>query len=141
VATRGLERGVLITTYLAMAVLGMLSGIIDAFLVPQRLFDGVEGLSILLAVAGNIGLGLLGGLGTRTVTGAVAPMITWFVTVGILSLRGPGGDLIVPGALRNDPGITWVTNFLLLGGALSSAVAIALTMRYTMRVNQPRSDV
>ena len=56
-APRG--RPLLIATYVVLGCVGVLMATIEAFLVPQRLMGGVEGLSALLAVLGNLAVGLL----------------------------------------------------------------------------------
>jgi hypothetical protein len=128
-------------TYVVLAGIGVVSGVLEAFLVPQRLPHGVEGLSVALAVVGNIAVGALGGIGTKTTAGALVPAGTWLVTVGFISSYAPGGDVILPGSLPVDPGIPRVTIGFLLLGLLASAIGVVLTLRYTKRVEQPTSPV
>jgi hypothetical protein len=135
------ERSVLAVTYVVLAGIGVLSGGLEAFLVPQRLPHGVEGLSVVLAVVGNIGFGVLGGIGTKTLAGALVPAFGWFVTVGFISAYAPGGDVILPGTLPVDPGVTHVTTAFLILGLLASGIAVVLTLRYTKRSDQPTSPV
>jgi hypothetical protein len=129
---------VLIATYVVLACVGVLMATIEAFLVPQRLAGGVEGLSAVLAVLGNLAVGLLGGWGTATTAGAVAPAVGWVVGIGMVTVVAPGGDVVVPGSLPVDPGVVVVGMIMLLGGLLASIVPIALTSRYTARVNRPK---
>jgi len=137
VATQAAERAVLIATYVVLAAVGVLLAFIEAFLVPQRVFGGIEGLSVVLAVVGNIAVGSLGGLGTRTMTGAVIPVVSWFAAIGVLTAYAPGGDVVLPGQLKADPGVVHVTTAFLVLGILSGAVALVVTSRYTRRVNEP----
>jgi hypothetical protein len=132
---------VLSATYLALAGIGVLSGVLEAFLVPYRLPHGVEGLSIALAVVGNIAVGSLGGIGTKTTAGALVPAGAWLVTVGFILSYAPGGDVILPGSIPIDPGIPWVTSGFLLLGVLASGISVVLTLRYTKQAEQPTSPV
>ncbi|MGN6474562.1 MAG: DUF6113 family protein [Mycobacteriales bacterium] len=132
------QAGLLVATYAVLFALGVVLATFEAFLVPQRLAGGLEGLSVLIALVGNVGVGLLGGFGTGTTAGAVAPAIGWFLTMATLSIFAPGGDVVIPGGLPADPGVVWVGTITLLGGLLTSIVPISLTSRYTRRVNPPK---
>lgn len=131
----------LAATYVALAGIGVLSGTLEAFLVPQRLPHGLEGLSAALAFVGNVAVGALGGIGTRTIAGALVPAFGWFVTVAYISTYAPGGDVILPGSLPVDPGIPRVTFAFIVLGLLASALSIVLTLRYTKRADRPTSPV
>jgi hypothetical protein len=135
-----LERLLLTATYALLFGLGVLLATIEAFLVPQRFAGGLEGLSVLIALFGNCGVGLLGGLGTATRSGAWAPAAGWFLTMAGLSIFAPGGDVVIPGRLPADPGVVWVGTLTLLGGLLASIVPIPVTSRYTARVNPPKGS-
>jgi hypothetical protein len=130
----------LISTYVLLFGVGLLAGTNEAFLVPQRLGGGIEGLAAAIAVAGNLAVGMLGGMGTRTTAGAIAPAVGWFVALATVTVVAPGGDIVIPGALPADPGVVVVGMITLLGGLLASIVPIALTGRYTARVNWPKGD-
>jgi hypothetical protein len=134
------ERALVVATYVVLFGVGLLSGTIEAFLVPQRLSGGVEGVAAVIAVVGNLGVGLLGGLGTGRVAGAVAPAAGWFAALATVTVVAPGGDVVIPGALPADRGVVVVGVVTLLGGLLASIVPIALTGRYTARVNRPKGD-
>jgi hypothetical protein len=132
----------LFATYAVLAAIGLVLGVIEAFLVPLRLFNGVEGLSAVLAVVGNVAVGSFGGVGTRTLTGAIAPIGGWFVAVGALLLIAPGGDVVLVGKLPADPGVVDVGNAFLFLGILAGAVALVVTFRaiksdYTKQGNAP----
>jgi hypothetical protein len=129
VRKRGLDRACLVATYVVLLAIGLLSGVIESFLVPLRLTHGIEGLSAVLAVVGNLVVGWFGGVGTRTLTGAILPTLGWFVAVGALLLFAPGGDVVFVGKLPADPGIVVVGNAFLLLGVFGGAIALILTFR------------
>ncbi|HVV76291.1 MAG TPA: hypothetical protein VHC43_09670 [Mycobacteriales bacterium] len=131
-------RALLIATYVVLFAVGVLSATIAAFLVPQRLAGGIEGLSILIALIGNLSVGLLGGLGTRTVAGAAVPAVGWFAALAAATFVARGGDVVIPGRLPVDPGVVKVGGAVWLVGLLASIVPIPLTNRYTARVNPPK---
>jgi len=139
VPQRGFERALLIATYGVLCAVGVLLATIEAFLVPARLTGGIEGLSAVMAVVGNLGIGLLGGFGTRTTAGAVAPAVGWLVVMFVLAVYAPpGGDVVIPGRLPSDPGVVAAGVVTLMAGLLASIVPIPLSSRYTTRVNPPK---
>src|SRR4051794_41525866 len=80
------------------------------FLVPTRLPGGVEGLSVLIAVVGNVAAARLGGFGFGTPLAAAMPGLGWLVAVIVLAGGVPGmsahpPDVLLPGKLPQDPGI------------------------------------
>lgn len=129
-----------IATYVVLFGVGLMMGTVEAFLVPQRLAGGVEGLAAVIALIGNLGVGLLGGLGTGRTAGAIAPAAGWFAALAAVTVIAPGGDVVIPGALPVDRGVVVVGVITLLGGLLASIVPIALTGRFTTRVNRPKGD-
>jgi hypothetical protein len=131
------QLGVLLATYVVLAAIGVLLGVIESFLVPLRLTGGLEGLSVVLALVGNLAVGLLGGIGTRTSAGAVAPIVGWFAAVGVLTTVSPGGDVVFAGKLPVDPGVVVVGMAFLLVGIFAGGVALVVSMRYTRRANAP----
>lgn len=131
------ERLVLLATYLVLVAIGVVLGGIEAFLVPKRLFGGIEGLSVVLALVGNTAIGSFGGLGTRTAAGAVAPIAGWFVAVGALAVLAPGGDVVLAGRLPADPGVVATGSAFLIAGVVAGALALIITLRYTKRGNAP----
>jgi hypothetical protein len=135
--SHGAEVGVLVATYVVLAAIGVVLGLIEAFLVPQRMFGGLEGLSAVLAFVGNAVVGSLGGVGTRTITGAVVPITTWFLTVVVLSFYAPGGDVVIAGKLPADPGVVVTGMAFLIVGILGGGVALVVTAHYTKRGNAP----
>jgi len=134
------ERTIRVLTYLVLFVAGVLLGAIETFLVPQRIWSGVEGLSAVLAFGGTLFAGLLGGLGTRSLAGAAAPLLGWFVAVGVLMFVSPGGDVVVPGRLPADPGIVTVGEVALGAGLVGGALAMFATVCFTSRSRAPTSQ-
>jgi hypothetical protein len=126
-------------TYLVLLAIGLLLGAMDAFLVPQRLFGGVEGLAAVLALVGNTAVGSFGGLATRSMIGAIVPAVGWFVAVGVLMTIAPGGDVVIAGRLPADPGVVDVGMALLVLGIFGAGIALLVTSRYTKRVHAPTS--
>jgi hypothetical protein len=131
----------LLATYVVLVAIGVLLGVIEAFLVPQRLFGGIEGLAAVLALVANAAVGTFGGLGTRTTAGAVAPIAGWFVAVAVLALVAPGGDVVLAGKLPADPGVVVTGSAFLILGVVGGAIALTVAMlagaRYTRRANAP----
>ena len=128
-----------LASYAVLAALGLMLGTLGAFLVPAGIVGGFIGLSALVAVAGNLFTGALGGWGTQSVGGAIAPFAGWFVAVGVLTTVSPGGDVVIPGALPNDPGVVHAGLTFMLGGLMASVVTIVLTSRFTARGISPKS--
>jgi hypothetical protein len=114
-------------------------GTVGAFLVPAGVVGGFIGLSTLVAVPGNLFASTLGAFGTRTTAGAVAPAVGWFVAVGVLSTLSPGGDVVIPGGLPNDPGVVHAGVTFMLTGLVASIVTIVLSSRFTGHPNPPKS--
>lgn len=50
-----------------------------------------------------------------TTAGAAAPLLVWFVSVLVLGMFGPGGDVLLPGS--------WQSMLLLVAGAAAGLVA------------------
>jgi hypothetical protein len=137
VADDGAGRWLLAATYLVLVAIGLVLGVIEMFLVPQRLFGGVEGLSAGLALVVNTAIGVFGGLGTRTLAGAIAPFAGWFVAVAVLTTVAPGGDVVLAGRLPADPGVVVAGTALLFVGVFAAAVTFVVTLLYGRRRATP----
>jgi hypothetical protein len=125
--------------YAVLAGLGVMLGTVGCFLVPDGIVGGFLGLSTLVAVAGNLFVGVLGAAGIGSRAGAIAPFAGWFIAVGGFSSFSPGGDVVIPGSLPADPGVVHAGLTFMLTGLLASIVTIVLTSRYTERTNPPKS--
>jgi hypothetical protein len=130
-----LDRWVRGATWVALVLVGALLGVVEAFLVPLRLLGGVEGLSVLLAVGGNLVMGWAAGRALGRVEAVLAPEIGWFAAVGVLTFFAPGGDVVLPGALGTDPGVATVVTWFELGGVIAAVGAVVAFARW----HNPRS--
>jgi hypothetical protein len=113
-----------IAGHAALVLLGAMLAIWGLFLIPLRLFGGVEGLSVVIAVVGNLAAARLGGFGFGTALAAAMPGIGWLVTVLVLAGGLPGHvqDVLLPGKLPPDPSVVTVGTAFLFGGALAALV-------------------
>ena len=118
----------LVAAYVALALLGATLGVYGAFLVPLRLFGGVEGLADVLGFVATGVTGYLGALGVGRAAAAVMPGIGWIVAVVALNIAR-GGDVVIPGSLATDPGIGIVGTLYLLSGLVGTLVAGVLAGR------------
>jgi len=118
----------------ALLLLGVALGVWGLFLVPLRLPGGVEGLSVVVAIVGNLAAARLGGFGFRTPLAAAMPGIGWLLAVVVLvgGLPGHANDVLLPGRLPVDPGIVTVGLLWVLGGAVA-ALAGVVWVAHTLR--------
>ena len=107
----------------AVAAVGL--SVMESFLVPLRAGTVPLPLSVLLAVLGNVLLCRLGGRWTESTVGAAVPAVLWLVTVVVLSLPRPEGDLVVPGTLM---GLVF-----LFAGAVAGAYGVASSITRRIR--------
>jgi len=123
---------VLAAGYVVLLVLGFALGVWGAFLVPLRLFGGLEGLADVLGVAGPLAAGYLGAVGLGVAPAAVFPGIGWIVSMLLLGYA-PGGDVVIPGKLGPDPGIGTVGSLYLVSGLVGTLAAGVLASRRLRR--------
>ena len=96
--------------FVVVLVLALEAAVWECFLVPAHPW----GMAAALAVAGNLVLGRAGG---RLVPGgAIGPGLCWLVITIPLSMKGPLGDLVVPGDSRGV--------LFLVAGVAAAAVAV-----------------
>ena len=117
------DRLVLAATYAVLVLLGVALGVWGAFLVPLRLFNGVEGLADVIGLLSTGLAGYLAALGTGRAPAAVLPGIGWLVAVVVLGSYAPGADVVIPGSLGTDPGIGTVGTIYLASGLVGILVA------------------
>jgi hypothetical protein len=121
--------------------LGVLTGVVGTFLVPERL-ESFGYLSAIVGLVGNLVMGLLGGIGTASRVGAFLPFFGWFVAVGLLATEpivSKGGDVVIPGMLGNAPGVVHAGVAFMAAGVVAAIIAIVVTSRYTERLKTPKS--
>jgi hypothetical protein len=140
VASSG-DRALAATTYIVLVAIGVMLGVLETFLVPQRLFGGVEGLSVVLALVGNALVGGLAGIGMRSVAAAIVPTVAWLVTVGVLITYRPGGDVVMAGKLGNDPGVVVVGDAYLIAGVLAGGISLLVAAWHALRAARRRPEL
>jgi hypothetical protein len=133
------ERWYVAAVCVLLFVAGVGAGAVGAFLTPLRLFSGLEGLSVVIAVVGNVGLGALGGVGTRSVWGAIAPALGWAIAVLVLTSYSRGGDVVIAGGLPVDPGVVQVGTWFMVGGLLSAGAGVAFTLHRLRLTGVPQA--
>lgn len=103
----------------------VLSGVVEAFLVPLRLGIGSSStpvpVSLLLALVGNALLVRAAVRVTRSRLAALGPALGWFAPVLVLGNRTAAGDLVVPSSVVGL-GLLLVGSAALAGAAFLSAV-------------------
>jgi hypothetical protein len=123
------------TTYVVLGLLGLAIGVYGAFLIPLRLFGGVEGLADIIGFGGVAAAGVAGAMGLRRGAAAVAPGIGWIVAVAVLG-SGHDQDVVIPGSLGNDPGVGKVGAVYLASGLVGMFVAGFVAGRRLRRHDQ-----
>jgi hypothetical protein len=91
--------------------------LVEAFLVPLRVGTVPMPVSVLLAVAGNVGLTKLAVRQTGSIVLGVLQPILWLLVIVVLSVPRAEGDLIVPGSAT---GLVF-----LFAGAVAGAYGVA----------------
>lgn len=103
-----------------LALDGVLSALAGAFFLPLRLGPVPFPVSALLSGLVNVALVWAAGYWTGGGRLAALPLWTWLATVAVLTLGGPGGDIVFGG-----PGILGLSLILLMVlGALPAAVLL-----------------
>src|SRR3954467_4439892 len=100
------DRFPLSAVYAVLLLLGAALGIWGAFLVPLRLPGGIEGLSDVLALGGNVLVGPPPARGARPGPAAAMPGIGWLVAVlAVGSVVRPADEVVIPASIASDPGV------------------------------------
>lgn len=129
----------LVAAYAVLLVLGAVIGVWGAFLVPLRLFGGVEGLADVIGLVGPMAAGYLAALGLESAPAAVFPGIGWIVSVLVLSYSR-GGDVVIPGAIEHDAGVGTVGSLYLLSGLVGTLGAGVLASWHLRRSARAHAD-
>jgi hypothetical protein len=82
--------------------------------------------TLLLAIVTNVALPLLARQFIDATVAATIPVVLWLLTVLVLSLPRPEGDVLLPGGSGAQQ---WVSYGLVLVGGTAGAITIALTAR------------
>lgn len=118
------ERFVTALGLAALVGCGILSALLEMFLIPLYSGASLVPITVVFAILGTVllvwlGRELMGLSGWR-----LAPFAGWLVTIVVFSLyTRPEGDVIVPGG---GGGLEWVGYGVVLGGALAGTVAAVL---------------
>lgn len=104
--------------YLVLALVcatAVAAGILEVMLVPLYSGDQIIPITVLLGMGTMFGLPRLGIWLTGTMSGAVLPVVSWFIpTLGLTLVNRPEGDVLVPGGNAQQ----WVLFALIIAGAI-----------------------
>lgn len=103
-----------------LALDGVLTALISAFLLPLRLGGVPFPITVLVSGAVNAALVWVALQWTSSVRVAALPMWAWLATVLGLALGGPGGDVVFDGAGV----IAYAVLLLIVGGLLPPAAVL-----------------
>lgn len=130
----------LVAADLCLLAAGVMLGVWSAFLVPLRLFGHIEGLSDVLALVGTFGLGWFGSWGTGTVLASIIPGLGLLPVAIAAGGNGPGGDLVVPGKLGDDPGVGVVGSLFVFAGLAGLVAAVVVANRFIRTLPKPTNS-
>jgi hypothetical protein len=130
----------------ALAAVGMvlcglaalLAGLIEVLLTPLYLGRWLFPITLVLAVVTNVALPLLARRFIDATVAATIPVVLWLLTVLLLSLPRPEGDVLLPGGSGTQE---WVSYGLVLVGGTAGAITIALTARRSRSGRPAQSEV
>jgi hypothetical protein len=111
--------------WLGVAVLSgcaALAGLLELLYVPLYAGSILVPVTVVFAIAFNLGLPRLARTLVDTTSAALLPFLTWLAVVVAVGLfPRPEGDVILPGG---GGGVEWVSYGVLLGGALAGTVTL-----------------
>jgi hypothetical protein len=119
VSSRG-ERIANAATYAVLFAASVGLNTISLFLVPTYV-AGQIGIGVVIALLGNVGLGVLGAWGVRRAAGAVAVALGWLVVFGLVSAISRGGDVVLAGKLPDDHAVVVTSTLWIFAGLFGSA--------------------
>jgi Family of unknown function (DUF6113) len=130
----------------ALAAVGMvlcgltalLAGLIEVLLTPLYLGRWLFPITLVLAVVTNVALPLIARRFIDATVAATIPVVLWLLTVLLLSLPRPEGDVLLPGGSGTQE---WVSYGLVLVGGTAGAITIALTARRSRSGPPAQSEV
>jgi hypothetical protein len=129
-----LRDSVSVLTCAAVFVAALVLALVGAFHIPDRpAFLGAHWpVAVILAAAGNLGLGLLAGWGLRGRSGPALAFAGWIIGVGLVMFGGT--DDVVIGGTPGD----WVPLGFLVAGAFAGVVAVAVSIRFVDPTSRAR---
>jgi hypothetical protein len=116
----------------------VLAGLVEVLLSPLYVGRWLFPITLLLAVGTNVALPLVARDLVDSTVAATLPVIIWLITVLVLSLPRPEGDVLLPGG---GGGQQWVSYGLVLIGGAAGAITIALTARRSRSRPPAQSEV
>lgn len=115
------------------ALCAVVAAILTVLLTPLYWGGAIMPVCVLLAVAANVGLPLLARqLGAAPLVSGV-PFLLWVITVLVLGMSRPEGDVLLPAGSGAQP---WVTYGMLAAGTLAGGITV---MAQTMGRPPPAS--
>jgi hypothetical protein len=112
-----------------------LAGLLELFYVPLYAGSALVPISVLFAIAFNIGLPRLARTLVQTTLATLLPFLAWLAVVVAIGLTArPEGDVVLPGG---GGGVQWVSYGVLLGGAVAGTVTTVLSSGPPARAATP----
>ncbi|SOD75117.1 hypothetical protein SAMN05892883_4322 [Jatrophihabitans sp. GAS493] len=105
------------------------TALIEVLLVPLYIGATIFPITILLAVASNIGLPILARRTVNSVVAAALPVVVWILVVLRASQTGPGGDVLLPGS----GALGVVSIVLMLSGLTAGVLTVTRTEKRSTR--------
>jgi len=99
----------------------VLAGIISVLLTPLYWGSSLVPLAVVLAAISNVVLPMLALRLGRSALAAALPFGAWLLTVIVLGISRPEGDVLLPGGNDGQP---WVTYGMVLAGGVAGALTL-----------------
>jgi Family of unknown function (DUF6113) len=103
------------------ALCAVLAGTLTVLLTPLYWGSTIMPVSIVLAIAANVGLPLLARLFGASPLVSGIPFLLWLVTVVVLGTSRPEGDVLLP---AGNGAQSWVTYGMLAAGTIAGGVTV-----------------
>lgn len=126
-------RVVLVAGHLLVLLLGVVLAVWGTFLIPLHWPGDVEGVSVVLAFAGNLVVGWLAALGLGTPLAGALPGIGWLVSAIALGSPRAEGDVVIAQGFPADPHLGTVGIVFVFGGAAGALAGVVLGARSLRR--------
>jgi uncharacterized protein DUF6113 len=99
----------------------VLAAFLTVLLTPLYWGGAIIPVSVVLAVAANVGLPLLVRQFGAAPLASAAPFVLWLITVLVLGTSRPEGDVLLPAGSGAQP---WVTYAMLAAGTLAGGITV-----------------